>query len=154
MVLTGSIQIFRSLNFQAETVRKIKGFHMPIISEQEFNRHSISIQDFEKCIGFLREMDNHSPDSLVFESLLICALIYYCRPFSFNERSKNAQATPKITIDSFSEITTDEKCLHSRCMTIRNKALAHSRMVQIPDEAQAGNKRDCEPGVQYFVRAY
>lgn len=120
--------------FQAETARRVKGFAMSILSEQEFNRYSISIRDFEKCIEFLQEMDIHSPNTLVFESLLTCALIFYCRPFSHNERSKDARATPKITIESFSGVTADERDLHKRCMEIRNKALAHAEWSYYPTE--------------------
>ena len=122
----GSIQPFPSLRYRAGTLRKIEGFQMSINSEQEFNRHSITIRDFDKSLEFLREMDNHPSNPLVLESLLICALICYCRPFTSNERTENANASPRIEFDSFSDITADEKCLHSRCMTIRNKALAHS----------------------------
>ena len=128
----GSIQPFRSLRYRAGTLRKIEDSQMSILNEQELNRYSISTQDFEKCIRCLQELDNYSPSSLVFESLLVCAVIYYCRPFSCNERGKNAGAIPRLNMDSFSDITANEKCLHSRCMTIRNKALAHSEWSMYP----------------------
>ena len=105
---------------------------MSINSEQDFNRHSIAIRDFEKSIEFLEEAGSHHPNSLPYESLLICALISYCRPFSTNEQNKNAEASPKIKFDSFSGITADEKSLHDQCMTIRNKALAHSEWSKYP----------------------
>lgn len=105
---------------------------MSIANDQELNRYSISIEDFKRSIEFLKESNKHLPNSLLYESLLICALLYYCRPFSSNEREKNAKATSKINIDSFSDITDDEKSLHNKCMTIRNKALAHSEWSKYP----------------------
>ncbi|MGH8546744.1 MAG: hypothetical protein ACREX3_24660, partial [Gammaproteobacteria bacterium] len=58
--------------------------------------HSIAIRDFEKTVEFLKEIDKHSHDSLLYEALLMSALICYCRPFSWNERGKNAKATKRI----------------------------------------------------------
>ena len=48
------------------------------------NRYTISVYDFEKCIEFLREATKQSAEQLMYEALLICSLIYYCRPFSSN----------------------------------------------------------------------
>ena len=101
-------------------------------TDSEQNRCSISIRDFEKSIEFLQEITNHTKGSLPYEALLISALICYCRPFSRNERDKNARAAPKIEFGSFLDITDDEKALHEKCMTTRNKALAHSEWSSYP----------------------
>ncbi len=113
---------------------------MSINSEEEFNRHSISVRDFEKSIEFLQEIGNHSQATLLYEALLISALICYCRPFSSNERNKDAKATDRIEFKSFSDITTDEKSLHDKCITTRNKAVAHAEWSRHPTEYRRGTR--------------
>ena len=79
----------------------MRRYGLMITTDQEFNRYSISVRDFEKAIEFLQEADRNSPDSLAFESLLIAGLISYCRPFSTNERNKKAEADSRIKFQSF-----------------------------------------------------
>lgn len=105
---------------------------MSVSTDQELNRYSITVGDFEKAIEFLQEADNHPSHSLAHESLLISAIIYYCRPFTFNERERNAEAIPKIEFESFSNIFEEENTLHEKCMIVRNKAVAHAEWTNYP----------------------
>lgn len=112
---------------------------MSVRTDQELNRYSIAVRDFEKTIEFLQEADNQPANLLVFESLLISAIIYYCRPFSSNERNKNAEAISKIKFESFSNISEGERVLHNKCMTVRNKAIAHAEWSNYPTRRDTKN---------------
>jgi len=101
-------------------------------SELKLNRLTISLHDFDKAIGLLREADKHSTDATVHEALLTSALIHFCRPFTPNERDKGAQAASRIGIDEFDGIKDDEKALHKKCMDLRNQAIAHSEWSHYP----------------------
>jgi len=120
---------------------------MTVRNDQELNRYSISVRDFEKTIEFLKEALGKSSCSVIIESLLMSTIICYCRPFSSNERGKGAKATSKIQLESFSDITESERTLHEKCMAVRNKAIAHAEWTNNP------TKRDSETNV-ICSRAY
>jgi hypothetical protein len=106
---------------------------MSIENQRDLNRYTISIYDFDQSINFLRMAEQYSGDPLVCEALLVSAVIYYCRPFSSNERG-SAEASSRMEIDSFADISKDERALHDQCMTIRNKALAHAEWTYYPTQ--------------------
>jgi hypothetical protein len=103
-----------------------------INNDRELNRYSIALRDFEKTIEFLKQAENHLDNSLVYESLLTCAVLYYYRPFSLNERDASAKATSRISIESFSHLTQDDLALHKHCEALRNKTLAHAEWLSYP----------------------
>lgn len=73
---------------------------MPITNEQEFNRYSIAVVDFEKASECLAEARKRLPNDLVFEALLFMAIITYYRPFSPNEKSKrNLKAKSRLNFE-------------------------------------------------------
>ena len=112
---------------------------MNISNESEFNRYSIAVRDFERVVEFLTESENQKMSSLVYESLLICAVIYYYRPFSPNEIINDAEASKKIEIETFSDLTDAELELHKKCKEIRNKALAHAEWAKYPTRIDPEN---------------
>ena len=97
-----------------------------MITEQEFNRYSISTFDFEKAVEFVTEAQQHSPATLIYEALVFAAIVCYYRPFSPNEKDKNAKATAMLKIEEFSPLTQEEQAIHAKCKELRNQALAHS----------------------------
>ncbi len=105
---------------------------MQIKTEKEFNRYSIAISDFEQTVKFLEESENHKINTRTYQALLTCAIIYYYRPFSQNERNKDSQALSKISITNFENLTEEELTLHEHCKRIRNKALAHAEWSNYP----------------------
>jgi len=105
---------------------------MQIKTVQELNRYSIAVQDFEQVVEFLEESENHKINTKIYQALLTCAIIYYYRPFSQNERDKNSQAISQISIEDFKDLTKEDIQLHKHCKRVRNKALAHAEWVNYP----------------------
>ncbi|MGH6842014.1 MAG: hypothetical protein ACREDV_07985 [Methylocella sp.] len=107
---------------------------MPITSEQEFNRYTISLSDFEKASECVNEARKRLPNDLVFEALLFMAIITYYRPFSPNEKPpNNPRAKSRLNLEDLIDHPSDrEKEIHEECETLRNKALAHSEFAYNP----------------------
>ncbi len=103
-----------------------------MITEQEFNRYSIATFDFEKAAEFANEAQQHSPNSLAYEALVFVAVVCYYRPFSPNEKNKNAKAASRLKLEEFSPLTQEEQAIHSKCEELRNQALAHSEWHRNP----------------------
>jgi hypothetical protein len=97
-----------------------------VISEEQFNRFSISSFDFEKALNFANEAKKYSVTDLAYEALLFTAIVCYCRPFSPNERARNAKAASKLSLQDFPALAHSERVLHDQCKSLRNEALAHS----------------------------
>lgn len=95
-------------------------------TDQEFNRYSIACFDWDKALAFAAEAQKHLPNTIVFEALLFAAIVCYYRPFSPNEREKNAGAQSQLRIEDFPPLAPDEQTIHNTCKTLRNRALAHS----------------------------
>ena len=95
---------------------------------KRFRRSHISAHDFDRAIEFIKEARKHQPKSLIYDALLISAIIYYARPFSPNEYWKNPNPLSESTIDKTLtgfEDPKDQK-LHDEVMILRNKVVAHA----------------------------
>lgn len=99
-------------------------------TDQEFNRYSIACFDWDKALSFAAEAEKYVPNTVVFEALLFAAIVCYYRPFSPNERAKNAAAQSQLRIEDFPTLAPDEQTIHDTCKTLRNTALAHSEFNQ------------------------
>jgi hypothetical protein len=99
-----------------------------VATEQEFNRYSIAYFDWDKALAFATEAQKHLPDTIQYEALLFAAIICYYRPFSLNEKEKNASARSQLRIEDFPPLSTKEQGIHDNCKSLRNKALAHSEL--------------------------
>lgn len=99
---------------------------------QEFNRYSIAVFDWQKALAFATEAQKHSPSTTVYEALLFAAIVCYYRPFSPNEKGPNSPAASQLRIEDFPELAQDERAVHEKCKTLRNKALAHSEFTFNP----------------------
>lgn len=99
---------------------------------RNLNRLTISRHDFEKCLGCLKELDNHRYGEISYEALLLCAIIFYSRPFSCNEKSKDAKAAARVDSSVIDQLTDGELDLHKRLLGLRNKAIAHAEWTYHP----------------------
>jgi len=105
---------------------------MKIPNDDQFKRFSISVDDFGEAKRFLAEVRHCDAESVPHEALLIAAIIYFARPFSFNEKRGGLEDIAKIKIDSFSNISSKEKALYERLIELRNKCLAHAQSSNYP----------------------
>ena len=96
------------------------------------HRLTISRNDLEQCILFLEQLPNHEYGSIAYEALLLSAIICYARPFSCNEKGKNAKANAKIENEVLNKLTKEELELHSKLLILRNKAIAHAEWSYYP----------------------
>lgn len=96
------------------------------------NRLTISRQDFEKCNDFLLQLQSQDYGSIVYEALLLSAIVFYSRPFSHNERDQNATADAKIDQAVLIQLTDEDLLLHQKILTLRNKAIAHAEAMYYP----------------------
>jgi hypothetical protein len=111
-----------------------------MITEQSFNRYSIATIDFMKAAEFATEAQQHSPASLIYEALVFAAVVCYHRPFSSNEKNKNANAASSLTIEEFSSLTQEEMSIHTLSKELRNQALAHSEWEHNPTGLDETNR--------------
>ena len=98
---------------------------MPIETDRELHRYTISLYDFKKAVECLTEARKYAQNDLAFEALLFMAIVSYCRPFSPNEREPDAKATKRLYVQNLALMDFEQE-IHEKCMTLRNKALAHS----------------------------
>lgn len=66
----------------------------------------------------------HEPASLEHEALVTRAIIYYARPFSSNEREKNAKAISRVPERVTDQFSTEECALHDR-IRLHNEVADH-----------------------------
>lgn len=90
------------------------------------NRMTISCHDFEKCMEFLAALPAQEYGTIIYEALLVAAIIFYSRPFSSNEMEKGAQAENKVDPAVLDSLTAEESSLHTLILKLRNKAVAHA----------------------------
>lgn len=99
---------------------------MAISSNEELNRYSIALQDFQNAKRYICAAKNHPCSSPEYEALLFSAIVSYYRPFSPNEKSKSSKAISQLSIEYFGSLDDSQIKLHKKCKELRNKALAHS----------------------------
>ena len=101
-------------------------------SERRTNRLSISARDLEQSIRFMTELSSLDGEigtiskGTVHEALLLSAIVSYARPFSHNEIEAIAKANAKITEDVLVRLSDEERALHKKIVSLRNRAIAHS----------------------------
>ena len=95
-------------------------------TNKALNRLTISRQDFQKCRDLLAEIPAQKYGSIVYEGLLLSAIISYARPFSGNEMGKAPNAESRVDASLLDELTADERELHDLIVQLRNKAIAHA----------------------------
>ena len=88
----------------------------------QFNRVSISLQDFREAHEYMEAWDSQYPTP-VRRSLLTAAIIAYSRPFL--DSMGQEQSTPKVTL-SVPSLTEPQKELHKQIVALRKEAIGHS----------------------------
>lgn len=106
---------------------------MDATTAKKFKRTHLSSVDFEQAERFIAAAQAQPVASIEHEALLLTAIICYARPFSGNERDRNAAASsdlaPEIVV-----LKPDDRELHDRILTLRNKAVAHAESKYNPME--------------------
>lgn len=102
--------------------------------EKTIHRLSITTHDLgqDGCRKFIEELSQYKYGSIVYEALLIAAIIFYARPFSGNERDQNSNADSKVDEKVLQGLTSEEHEMHKILLMLRNKAIAHSEWTHHP----------------------
>jgi hypothetical protein len=96
-------------------------------SKSKINRLTSASLDLEKCLRFLDELGSQQYGTLIYEALLISAIVFYIRPFSQNEtKHSTSPSDPKVSEEVLANLSEDKLCLHKRLKELRNKAIAHA----------------------------
>lgn len=103
--------------------------------DQVLNRLTISRQDFERSRQFLEQLTSQQYGSVLYEALLLSAIVFYARPFSSNEIDTNANAQSRIDSAVVDQLTDDELKFHKMILELRNKAIAHAEWTYHPTNA-------------------
>ncbi|STQ90277.1 hypothetical protein [Iodobacter fluviatilis] len=97
-------------------------------------RLAMANRDLLEAAGFLDALEklpvslgDKAADAALRQSLLSSAVVSYCRPFGANNGA--GIATNQISIDLFPSV---DKTLHTKLMSLRNKAIAHSDADIVP----------------------
>src|SRR5436309_9472689 len=112
---------------------------MDAATEKKFNRTHLSILDFEQAQRFMAAAREQPVASVEHEALLLAAIICYGRPFSGNERERNAAAASKLAPELV-VLTSNDRALHDRILTLRKKAVAHAESKYNPMKFVSGPK--------------
>ncbi|MCR4303824.1 MAG: hypothetical protein NUV63_06305 [Gallionella sp.] len=100
--------------------------------QKELYRLNIGKWDLDKAVSLLEVAVKHTSTTVEYEALVTSAIIHYARPFSFNEKEKDAKATSRVPARVIDKFTTDERSLHERILDRRNKAIAHAEWNEFP----------------------
>jgi hypothetical protein len=77
----------------------------------QFNRLSISNEDFEEAGGYLSLVESDM-DWGVVQALIISAIVAYSRPFLKSDGGANKKATPQVALRLKVELSPDELVFH------------------------------------------
>jgi hypothetical protein len=108
-------------------------------TNKTLNRLTISRQDFEKCRDFLTEIPAQEYGSIVYEGLLLSAIVSYGRPFSGNERANAPNAESRVGVSILDGLKAGERKLHDQIVQLRNKAVAHAEWQYHPTNVTKHN---------------
>jgi hypothetical protein len=93
---------------------------------KRLNRLTISRHDFEKCLEFIAKLSTQEYGTIVYEALLLSAIVFYARPFSGNEKRNDSKAESRVDLAVIDQLNGEERQLHERLLELRNKAVAHA----------------------------
>lgn len=96
-------------------------------------RTQISRDDFADAKRFIDAARKNASDSIEYEALVQAAIIAYARPFSGNERGQDSPSDRNLD-PAVVALDGEDRILHDRIITLRNKAVAHAASVNNPVE--------------------
>jgi hypothetical protein len=108
--------------------------------QRRLYRLNIAKWDMEKAVELLEAAARHRPPSIEFEALVTSGIIHYARPFSSNEKDKEAPADARVSPEVIDRLSPDELTLHARLLDRRNKAIAHAEWKEFPVGIQLETK--------------
>lgn len=94
--------------------------------QKELYRLNIGKWDIDKAVSLLEAAVKHVPTTIEYEALVTSAIIHYARPFSSNEKEKDAKAIARVPERVTDRFSIEERALHDRILNRRNKAIAHA----------------------------
>lgn len=100
--------------------------------QKELYRLNIGKRDLDKAVSLLEAAVKHDPTSIEYEALITSAIIHYARPFSSNEKEKDAIALSRVPNRVTDQFSTEELSLHDLILNRRNKAIAHAEWREFP----------------------
>lgn len=100
--------------------------------QKELYRLNIGKWDLDKAVLVLEAATRHDPTSAEYEALVTSAIIHYARPFSSNEKEKEAKAASRVPERVINQFSPEELVLHERIINRRNKAIAHAEWNEFP----------------------
>jgi hypothetical protein len=100
--------------------------------QRRLYRLNIAKWDTEKSVELLEAAARHQPPSIEFEALVMTGILHYARPFSSNEKDKEAPADARVPPEVVHCLSRDELTLHARLLDRRNKAIAHAEWNEFP----------------------
>lgn len=106
---------------------------MDALTEKRFRRTHLSSLDFEQAERFIKAAQQHPVTSAEYEALLLAAIISYARPFSGNERDRDAAAASSLAPELVA-LEAGDRELHDHIIALRNKAVAHAESTYNPME--------------------
>ncbi len=99
--------------------------------KKTFHRAALSRRDFHEVCEFLKAIPGENSRTARY-ALITSAIIAYARPFSGNERDRDAEATSSLHIDPAAILDADQVALHQEIVRLRNKLIAHAEFAQSP----------------------
>jgi hypothetical protein len=100
--------------------------------QKELYRLNIAKWDLDKTVCLLEAAIKNDPTTIEYEALVTSAIIHYARPFSPNEKKKNAKAVSRVPARVTDQFSKKELALHDRILNRRNKAIAHAEWNEYP----------------------
>jgi hypothetical protein len=118
--------LFRKVSKSKDSLYELSVWSLDLLSKKNV-RLAISEKDMGRAVDFFIAAQKCVPTEIAFEALVIAGLIYYCRPFSSNEKNKSAAADSSIQkVEILKDLSDSELNLHNKLINLRNKAIAHS----------------------------
>ena len=77
-------------------------------------------------LEFIDKLSTQEYGTIVYEALLLSAIVFYVRPFSGNERGNDSKAESRVDLAVINQLNEEERQLHERLLDLRNKAVAHA----------------------------
>jgi len=103
----------------------------------QFNRTFIAEKDFAEAEDYLRSVDLFQSDS-VQRAIVTAAVISYGRPFTTSDTG--GRSTPSLPGAATRHLTAEQRGLHSKLLTLRHEAGAHSAFARKATSRARGNK--------------
>ena len=97
----------------------------------QLHRARLSSDDFEEAHQYLSQFDK-ATDGTLKRGLLTASVICYCRPFTAIRGGFSPHATAQLRVSLSKLLSSQERTLHIKLMTLRNEVVAHTAYSRKP----------------------